>query len=182
MCNRYTKNDIGEIDYRDVFFDANILIYLFWPTGRGQRNLENRYAEIYGEILKRELNIVVNYIVLSEVVNRILRISWEEYLHINSIKKSELTFKKFRDTSEGVVAQEEIATIIKEAVINNFEIVTDSFSSSDIEEFLEVDKLDFSDKAILKTCISNDYVLLTHDKDYSDSEIDILTFNRSILN
>ncbi len=182
MSNRYTTDNIGEIGYRDIFFDANILIYLFWPTGRGQRVLEDRYATIYGEILRRELSLYVNYIVLSEVVNRTLRISWEEYLDVELLKKDKLTFKNYRNSEDGKEAQEEIATIIKEIVFNNFEVVEDSFTKEDIEGFLEVDTLDFSDKAILSTCVDNDFVLLTHDRDYSNSKIDILTCNKHILN
>lgn len=181
MCNKYTTKDIGEIDYRDIFFDANILIYLFWATGKEQRNLENKYATIYSEILKKGLSTYVNFIVLSEVVNRTLRISWEEYLDIKSLSKSELTFKKFRNSEKGIKAQEEIATIIKEIIFSNFEVIEDSFSKSDIADFLNIETLDFSDKAILKTCSQHDYILLTHDRDFSDSEIDILTCNNQIL-
>jgi len=182
MCNRFNTRNICEINYRDIFFDANILIYLFWQTGSRQRVLENKYATIYSEILRRELSMYVNYVVLSEVVNRTLRISWEEYLDKKSLKKDKLSFKNYRNSTEGIEAQEEIAIIIKEIVFNNFEVVEDSFSKEDIEDFLEVDTLDFSDKAILKTCVDNDFVLLTHDSDYSNSEIDILTCNNSILN
>jgi len=180
MYHKYTTKDIGEFDSRDIFFDANILIYLFWATGKEQRHLENKYATIYSEILKKGLSKYVNFVVLSEVVNRTLRISWEEYLDIKSLSKSELSFKKFRNSKKGIKAQKEIATIINEIIFGDFEVIEDFFSKSDIADFLNIETLDFSDKAILKTCSQHDYILLTHDSDYFDSEIDILTCNSRI--
>lgn len=181
MCKRYDLSNIREVVGRDIFFDANILIYLFWPTGKKQRYLENNYASIYSKILSEGIEKNVNFVVISEVINKILRISWEEHLNIENLQKDELSFKDFRNSNCGIEAQEDVITIIEENVLKNFEIVEDSFSKTDIEQFFEIDLLDFSDKAILKTCIDNDFILLTHDSDFSDSEVDILTCNKNIL-
>jgi len=51
-----------------------------------------------------------------------------------------------------------------------------------VKNFLNVDNLDFNDKGILKICQENKFVLLTDDGDYKNSDIDILTCNKQILN
>lgn len=127
MCCRYTFSNIGDIGHRDVFFDANILIYLFGPTGKAQRTLENNYSTIYSEILKRGLGAFVNFVVISEVVNRTLRINWFEYLDRQSLTKEDFSFKAYRNSEEGQEAQEDIATMIKEVIFSNFEVIEDSF-------------------------------------------------------
>ena len=43
-----------------------------------------------------------------------------------------------------------------------------------------VDSLDFTDKAIERVCSENSFVLLTNDKDFKDSTIDILSCNRNL--
>ncbi|HLS31131.1 MAG TPA: hypothetical protein VK021_09765 [Flavobacteriaceae bacterium] len=34
MTQRFKLADVAALRERQVFFDANILIYLFWPTGQ----------------------------------------------------------------------------------------------------------------------------------------------------
>jgi predicted nuclease of predicted toxin-antitoxin system len=43
--------------------------------------------------------------------------------------------------------------------------------------YLQIDGLDFSDKALVTLCKEDDLVLLTHDKDFVVAALDILTLN-----
>lgn len=173
MAKIYSLQGISQLHNRSVFVDANVLIYLFWPTGL--RWWEKSYATVFGHLLKQKNKMFINFLIISEVVNRVLRI---EYQKINHTQK----FKEFRDSQDGKDALSDIYTIMKDNILNHFEIVGKAFDKQEIEAFLVLDELDFVDKAIVQLCQENSLVLLTHDKDFKDAEIDILTGNKSLLN
>ena len=93
-----------------------------------------------------------------------------------------MDYKQFRDSRQGKTILSDIYNIVKDRILEDFCVVGKSFSEDDIRDFLIVDSLDFMDKGILDICKENNFVLLTNDKDYKNSDIDILTCNRQILN
>lgn len=77
MAVNYRIQDIDRLIGRDIFFDANILIYLFWPVGK--RDIENKYAEAFSKLLKQRNSLNIDFNVISEVVNRIIRIEYDKF-------------------------------------------------------------------------------------------------------
>lgn len=173
MATNYKLQDFAQLAGRSIFVDANILIYLFWPTG--QYSHETNYALVFGNLLRQGNNLYVDFLVISEVINRVLRI---EYKKLNTNK----TFKNFRNSQEGMEVVNDIFLIVKERILIPFNIVGKSFNKSEINAFLSVDQLDFVDKAFVSVCSENNLVLLTHDRDFKNSGLDILTCNSHILN
>ncbi|MBE7446151.1 MAG: hypothetical protein HS132_13220 [Planctomycetia bacterium] len=51
MKKRYSSKDISLICNRQIFFDANVIIYIFWPTGQYSR--EQQYSSIFGQLIKQ---------------------------------------------------------------------------------------------------------------------------------
>ena len=148
---------------------------MFWPTG--QHSYESEYAQAYKNLIIQRNNLYVDFLVVSEVINRVLRL---EYKKAN-LDDSQ-NFKKYRDSTEGVNVLNDIYVIVKDNILKHFQIIGKSFNKGDIEIFLNVDKLDFVDKAIASICLDNNFVLLTHDKDFKDTGLDILTGNNNIFN
>ena len=105
MAIRYTSNNISNIS-NSVFFDANILIYLFWPSP-SRNNLSEKYARIFAALLKKNISLYTNTFVISEVINRILRIEWD-----NQTSKK-INFKDFRNSECGKTVQKDVFDIIK---------------------------------------------------------------------
>ena len=91
-------------------------------------------------------------------------------------------FKDFRNSQDGKDVINDIYLIVKNDILSCFRIIGKSFNKSDIEGFLIVDQLDFVDKATVSICSENNLVLLTNDKDFKNSGLDILTGNPHILN
>ena len=89
-------------------------------------------------------------------------------------------FKEFRDSAEGKSVQEDIYKIIKNRILNIFQITNESFSKEDFDSMLTVTKLDFNDKLIELLCKKKNMLLLTHDFDFSLSDVDILSANRNL--
>jgi predicted nucleic acid-binding protein len=180
MANRYALNQINTIAERKVFFDANVLIYLFWPSGFYR--WENYYSSAFASLLRQQNELCVDFLVISEIVNRAHRIEYDKHLQQNGLTKHNLTYKAYRDSTDGQDALSDIYMVVNDNILNHFSVVGRSFTKADIQSFLTVESLDFVDKAILTTCTENECILCTNDKDYSGADIDILTSNPAILN
>ncbi len=172
MGAKYRLQDVSQLNGRNIFFDANVLIYLFWPTG--QHSFEQNYARVFRNLLRQGNNLFVDFLVTSEVINRILR---NEHQRINPSQK----LKDFRNSEDGKDALDDIYIIVKNDILARFNVVGKAFNSQEIESLLSVDELDFVDKATVTLCEENNFVLLTNDKDFRDCGLDMLTGNPHIL-
>lgn len=170
MAARYRLNEVQKLKGRDIFLDANILIYLFWPTGK--HYFEQNYARVFHSLLKQKNKLYVDFLVLSEVINRVIRIEHA---------KTELKFKEFRDSQKGQETLSDIYLLVKDDILRKFSVAGKVFDKEGIESNLVVDELDFVDKAILSLCQEHNFVLLTNDRDFKNSNVEILTGNPSIL-
>lgn len=180
MSTKYSLVSIPTIQNRKIFFDTNVLIYLFWPSG--SYNWESIYSRAFGQLLRQQNELVVDFIVISEVINRSHRLEYEKHLTENNIRRNQLPFKQYRDSAEGQSALSDIHLIIETSILNRFTIIGKSFTKEEIQSFLTLEPLDFNDYGIMLTCKENDCILLTNDKDYKVADIEILTSNPAILN
>ncbi len=173
MSNRFTLATIANISNRTVFFDANIIIYLFWPIYSKGRTPQ-LYASIFGQLIKNKNSLAIDTHILSEVINRILRL---EYQHQDNTPNASINFKSFRNSGIGHQVQKDIFEIIINKILPLFELINKQITNTDIKKMLVIDDLDFNDKIIEDICRTQDMVLLTHDADFSNSDIDILSAN-----
>lgn len=172
MAN-YRLQDATQLQGRHIFVDANILIYLFWPTG--SHHFEQNYARVFRTLLTQGNPLYVDFLVISEVINRVLRI---EHLKLNS----NMSFKNFRDSQDGKDTLDDIHTIIKGNILNRFNVEGKIFNNQEMENLMVINDLDFVDKATVSLCAEKSLVLLTNDRDFKNSGLDILTGNPNILN
>jgi predicted nucleic acid-binding protein len=183
MNHRYSLETIHQLQNRKVCFDANVLIYIFWPTGSSySRHWESKYSTILRKLLSQNIDLCVDYIALSEFVNRSHRMEYDKHLLThNNLDKRTFKYKDFRRSTDGELAMEDIYEIIKTNILSRFITIGKNFSREDIESFLTVEQLDFGDKGILLTCQENDCILLTNDADYLNAEIDLLSVNPKLF-
>lgn len=174
MIERLRITDIQKISHRTVFFDANIFVYIFWPCANDHNT--SVYSTFFKKCLEKEIPITTNIIVVSEIVNRIFRIEYEKYLKKNNLDKGKLPFKQYRNSRDGLNAQDDIYAVIK-AKLTQFSICPDAYDKNSIFSFLSSLNTDFNDCAISHTCKKNNYVLVTNDADFSTAEIPIISAN-----
>lgn len=179
MATKFTTQTIPSIVDRKVFIDANVLIYIFWPSG--SQYWENLYATLFARLVRQGNELIVDFIVISEIVNRAIRLEYDKYLIAHTLSRSTFKFKDYRNSTDGQTALLDIYLMVETDILSKFTIVGKSFSKNEISSFLSVDALDFGDKGILLTCQENAFLLLTNDVDYKTCEIDILTSNPAIL-
>mgnify|MGYP001806399104 CR=1 FL=1 len=170
MAARYSLHNIEALRGRRVFFDANILIYIFWPTG--SFNWEKKYSSAYGKLLKQQNELVIDFLVISEFVNRAMRIEHDKYTKAHNY----LSYKKYRDSDHGRESLQDIYTLVNDVIVKKFIIIGKTFLKADIESFLQVDNLDFNDKTIIPLCTENNLVLITNDNDFAQSDIEIASY------
>lgn len=180
MMNRYNPSSISSINNKKIFFDANILIYLFGYGTPTNANWEDQYARLYSNLNKQKNNFVVDFIVISEFVNRAIRYEYKNHLISNSLNEIDLGYKNYRNSSDGQNALQDIYLTVTDDILNEFEVIEKSYSKSDLTFMCAADNLDFSDKAIVKICEDNQFVLLTNDTDFKSANIDILSCHKKI--
>lgn len=137
----------------------------FWPSSASTQN-----------------ELVVDFIVISEIVNRAHRLEYDKHLAANGLAKSAFTYKQYRNSAEGQAALADIYLIIESNILSRFTVIGKDFTKAEIQSFLTLEPLDFSDKAIVLTCKENACLLLTNDADYCTADIDLLSSNPAILN
>lgn len=173
MAVKYKLQDLPKLSGRMIFVDANVLIHLFWLTGANF--WEQKYASVFARLLQQGNPLFVDFLIISEVINRMMRIE-----HNNRQPNS--TYKAFRDSQDGEKALSNIYLIVKEHILKRVKVVGKIFERKDIEAFLVVNELDFVDKSTVNICKENNFVLLTNDRDFANADIDLLTCNPYILN
>ena len=179
MANKYDLKDISSIPKKPVFFDANVLIYIFWPIGGSKWAYQ--YSGVFKDLMKNNYEMAIDVTIVSEVVNRIFRIEYSKHLERRNLNNRDFPFKKYRDSSDGQEVINDIRSIFNKKILPKFNIFGKAFTKEDITGFLNENSMDFSDKIICSLCKENDCILLTNDRDYASADVDILTSNPGLL-
>lgn len=177
MSLRIKATDVAAVQGRQLFFDANVLFYLF---GNGaSRHWANAYNSIFRQCLSMKNELCVDVFVLSEFINRFLRSEHENYLKTNNLDKNTFNFKCFRSNSTGIQVAQDIELVVKGRILKHFEVIGKSFNKLDITS-INLVNTDFNDELIVKTCEEHQCVLVTNDADFSSAKIDILSANHKL--
>ena len=171
----YRKKDIPYIKNRGILFDTNILMYVYFASSS-----MGRWPTIYGIIYKKLLMstnlLLVDYNILSEVVNRELRTCHASFEIYN---KTKIEYKKWRNSPNGKYAEKRTYSIIK-SILTNFTVDGKRYGLEDINNMLIPSNQDFTDKAIINLCKEKKYILFTNDHDFSGEDLEILSENYMI--
>lgn len=177
MMLRLNTVDVASVKDRPLLFDTNILLYLFGSanTSSNQSTIQT-YSIMFGLCLQMESRLCVDVLVLSEFINRFLRIQYDNHLTNAQLEKKTLAFKQFRSSAEGIQAAQDIESIVKERILKQFQVVGKQFDTVDIVA-ISFANTDFNDALLIQICQENSCVLVTHDADFNGANIDILTAN-----
>jgi predicted nucleic acid-binding protein len=188
MCTLYSlnKKNIDLLQDRHIFCDANVLIELFSKVSPEPSSLQRDTSKIYDVIFKqRRKNLFVDFNVISEFINRTHRMQFQDWKRFEECKQGkanpELDYKKdFRNSRHGKNTLNDIYMKVKN-LLNHFQVAGKAFQGDDVEHFLQLDELDFVDKAIKSICQEKNMILFTNDIDFKNSGVDVLTANLKFL-
>ena len=161
-----------------LFFDANIWIYLYFPSTSNDWKVRV-YSYAYERIRKAQGRIYLDVLVLSEFINRVARIHFELVKDSRNFKN----FKEFRGDSLFQETAKEISGSVR-TFLKGCERIDSLFPTVDMERIVtdyETATSDFNDLMIAEICRANQLTLITHDADFQNRNIPILTANRRLL-
>lgn len=161
----------------NLLFDANIWLFIYGPQGDPRDWRTRTYSKSLANALKAGSSLYIDVLVLSEFINRYARL--EHKLQ----KASPYRFKTFRDSSAFKPIAKHIANDVRRIV--GLCIRTESgFESVDIADLLNEfgrGNSDFNDQVLTALCQTRGLTLVTHDADFKDCGVAILTANRRLL-
>lgn len=166
-----------------VYLDANAWIYAFNPFDGQKPELVEKYSELLKQLISHNCKIYYDSLVISEVVNTCLRISYELYLDENTLDRKNYKFKMYRETDDFRDVIETMGAYLKflYRIANplyrtqnlcNYDTIINKFVSS---------PSDINDIIISHTCNNLGILIITQDADMAVTGADILTFNRRLL-
>lgn len=192
MSYTYFKANTHQVkDKENYFLDANIWLKILSPKNNPSFK-ERAYLELFEKIIKNtKVRIVVPALVVSEVINRIIReVHYQK--HINKIRKAQPDFNPdssyyknvYRPSLDYNVAYNMICDDLKSYNVS-IDLINDEFGSS--FKFKHVlsnppTSLDFNDYYYYNLCKKKDYFLVTDDKDFWVENVKVITMSETLLN
>ena len=179
MAEYIKTNNISVVKDKKVFFDTNIWIYIFCEIANSKKYLVNKYSATFSNLLRAGNPIFIDLAVISEFVNRYLRISFSNYKAKNNLNDFEYK-KDYRKTDDFKEAWENVCNIVKNRILLKVNTVNFKYDKSSLKELLNSNNLDtdFNDNHIINLCRTNNMYLLTHDGDFKNTDINIVTENQ----
>ncbi len=151
-----------------ILIDTNILIFAFYPLNTNQDKV-SMYTSILGKLKANNNQIFISSSVVSEFVNRWLRLDFEKNFQDDQKTKD---FKKDYRVSENY--KKTITLILKtiKKIYNNYNIfnIDDSYVEFDIFGRYKNIDIDFNDLILIHIAEKNDLKILTDDKDLKNIE------------
>ncbi|MBN1593810.1 MAG: PIN domain-containing protein [Candidatus Coatesbacteria bacterium] len=163
---------------RRFFIDANIWIYLNGPQVKKDYKTRE-YSGALKKIRDSHSAIYIDVLVLSEFINRYLRIKLAEW----DSRGVEATLKNFRSSSDYPAVAENIADAVR-GILKVCERIDSGFASVDIDSLIGdfgAKRLDFNDQILAEICRTQDLTMITHDGHFSRCDIKVLTANKHML-
>lgn len=191
MSYTYFKANSHQVQNQESYFlDANIWLKILSPKNNSSFK-DRAYLELFAEIIKNtKTRIVVPALVVSEVINRIIREVYYQK-HVGKIQKTQPLFKPdasyyknvYRPSLDYRVAYNLICDDLK-SYNASIDLINDEFGSS--FKFKHVlsnppTSLDFNDYYYYNLCKKKDYFLVTDDKDFWVENVKIITMSKTLL-
>lgn len=159
----------------NYFFDTNIWLYIYGPIGWPDQK-SDIYSKALREIRNSNGTIYINCMVISEFINAFSRIEFKQQTTYSR-------FKEFRNSLSFRPVAEDIASNVKKILRNTLTCDPELkvIDLPEIMSFFEQGKYDFNDLVFAEICRSRGMVFVTHDKDFSELGVEILTANEKLL-
>ncbi|MDS4057611.1 MAG: hypothetical protein RKP73_03440 [Candidatus Contendobacter sp.] len=173
--NATTYNfSIGEF----ILVDANIWLYLQPPAAQPVPPWAAAYSRVFSSLLKAKAQPVVDALVLSEYLNRYVRLEYDAFWKTIYAK-----FKDFRQSPDGIkvlcAVVAEITQILKTTAARDTPLANINLPA--VLSAVQSGTIDFNDGMLIQNCHLNGWKLMTNDRDMTTGGIELLTTNSTLL-
>jgi predicted nucleic acid-binding protein len=160
---------------KGYFFDTNIWLYIYGPIG-----WPDQRSDVYSRALKKirdsKGTVYINCMIISEFINTFSRIEFKQQFEFSR-------YKDFRNSLRYRAIAQDIAYNVKKIFKNTLacdpELQTISFP--EVMDLFEQGKYDFNDLLFAQVCRAKGLIFVTHDKDFSELGVEILTANEKLV-
>lgn len=161
-----------------ILIDANVWLYLLPPAAQPAPRWAVAYSRAFSRLLQAKARPVVDAIILSEYLNRYIRLEYDV-----TWKAAYPKFKDFRQSTDSTAvlkaAVAEVNTILNTATPNDTPLANMDLPA--VLSAVQSGTVDFNDGLLIQSCRVNGWKLLTHDGDMTMGGIDLLTTNKKLL-
>lgn len=161
-----------------VLVDTNVWLYLFPAPGDPSHNFAQQYSTAFANLVSAQAKPILDPSVLSEYLNRYIRIEWE-----GSYKSQYTKFKEFRNSYDFSAVASAAETYAKK-ILSFCKIHSIPANELDLNEALsDFSKggADFNDALLVDICKKRNLKLMTNDGDFQQGGIEVLTTNPRLL-
>ncbi|MBN1596456.1 PIN domain-containing protein [candidate division FCPU426 bacterium] len=172
ICSVETYKFSGE---DRIFIDTNVWFHIHGPQVRPDSN-NGVYSKAFKDILSAKSRIFIDVLVLSEFINRYARLQ-------HRISNDTTDYKRWRKSEDFEPIAKSIADVTRR-IIRCCKRIDSCFGSVDVDVLLnDFEKMcpDFNDQILIEICKTNNLKFLTHDSDFKNKDISILTANPRLL-
>jgi predicted nucleic acid-binding protein len=160
----------------ELLLDTNIWLFIYGPQKPGDERV-TIYSQAFAKILAAHCKIYIDVLIVSEFINAYARIKWDV------LGKAHKDFKKFRKSQDFKPLAQDIADDVKR-VLSHCTRIENRFNTLDINELVAeyaAGDVDFNDQIIVAMCKEWRFKLLTHDSDFCNQGIPVVTANKRLL-
>jgi predicted nuclease of predicted toxin-antitoxin system len=158
---------------------------VYWPdVDPSKQTLCIQYEVAFFKLRKQGTTIVVTMHIINEAVNVAFIARWNDW---NKTQKElglkpVYDYKTFRDSNIGITMRDNINKTVKTKLLKQIKVVGEKqFNNLDAENFFVAGKIDYPDKLIAELAKEQNYIVFTHDGDFINTDVDVLTANGKIL-
>lgn len=178
MSRIYDFRQGYSLQNRTFFFDTNVWISI---DGGDPRPKFAAYSNFYGEILRSESKIVINDYVVGDFFNRscktIYKLSFDDDPEFKKFKRRRVEDADFRLQIETV--RDTCLNMLDDCLYERAPLEPSLYCSLVDEAAQGI--MDLTDLVIREHCRQHGYVLVTHDRDYFNCDLEIVTTNQKLL-
>lgn len=169
-----------------LFLDTNVWIYIHYGIyPYNDKYFRKWYTDAFERMRKGKSQIFLDAFVLSEFINLFAHLEYDRIVPREARLPRRNNYKIFRESKEG-------RKTVREIIINaNKMLETSQLCDLDYnfiksmlqDQFIEYTKFnsDFNDLTYIKLCKKHGFTLVTHDGDFKDCGIHVLTANNALL-
>lgn len=178
--NSFEISSYGFSPADNLLLDANIWLYVYGPQGNPKDWRTRAYSRALANALRANSNLFIEVLILSEFINRYARFEHNIRARQGAAPSD---FKRFRNSADFQPIATAIANDVRR-VLAYSNRTDNGFDTLDIIVLLseyELGKSDFNDQMLAALCKSRGFSLVTHDADFKDKGLTVITANHNLL-
>lgn len=163
-----------------LLLDTNIWLAVYGPAAKLNDRRTVVYSKALSDMLTATSHIFIDVLILSEYVNRYARLRHNILKGAPGVSHD---FKQFRKSADFKPVALDIAGDVRQ-ILKHCDRIESGFAALDItrlvDEFEHGDS-DVNDLVLAELCRNRNLKLVTHDGDFKDRGLTVLTANQSLL-